>query len=72
MKKIITGCLLIQCLVIEPIIGYTIFRTWLKIDDMPLIFSATIFVIGAAAQMIFYIHIIYRGMVEEKIIIESR
>lgn len=67
MKKIITGCILIQLLTIEPIIGYSIFRTWLQIDDQPLVYSAVIFAFSAIFQLISYGSIVMAGFKEMKI-----
>lgn len=67
MKKIIIGCLLIKLLIIEPIIGYTIFKTWLNIDNVALNFSAVIFAFAAFFQLLTYGGLVVSGFKDMKI-----
>jgi hypothetical protein len=67
MKKIIVGCLLLNLLGLEPIIGYEIFVKWLHIDSTPMVFVAVIFVVSAGFQLIFYLSLIQAGYREIKI-----
>lgn len=67
MRKIIIGCILLQVLTLEPIIGYSIFHTWLKIDDVALNWTAGVFFFTGFFQFISYGSIVVTGFKEVKI-----